>query len=314
MITLADVEQARQCIAPHVLRTPVTRDESLNLWLKWENRQHTHSFKPRGALNKVLSLSPAELQAGLVAASAGNHGQGVALAAGLVGAPVRVVVPESAAQVKVERMRQLGATVERVPGLYGDAETHALRLAARTAATYVSPYNDPRVIAGAGTLMLELLEQAPEVTRWLVPLGGGGLIAGVGSGARALNPRLQVIGGQSEASPYLYQQFYRGHMEGVVERPTLTDGLAGSVEAGSVTIDLLPQVCDGVVLVSEEEIAEAIRYAYRRLGEVIEGSAAVGLAAVLAGKLSTTDRPTGALITGGNIDPACHALICRDEK
>jgi threonine dehydratase len=309
MYTLDDIEQARRRIAPHIVETPVTHDAEFNLWLKWENRQLTHSFKPRGALNKILSLSAEELHAGLVAASAGNHGQGVALAAGLLGVPARVVVPESAAQVKVERMRQLGATVECVPGLYGDAEVHALRLAAQSGATYISPYNDPQVIAGAGTLMLEVLAQAPQVTRWLIPLGGGGLIAGMGIAARALRPEIQIIGVQSEASPYLHQQFHNGNMEGVRERPTLTDGLAGAVEPGSVTIDLLPRICDDVLLVTEEEIASAIRYAYRRLGEVIEGSAAVGLAAVMGGKVHTIDRLTGTLITGGNIDPTKHAAI-----
>jgi threonine dehydratase len=245
-----------------------------------------------------------------VAASAGNHGQGVALAAQLAGTTARIFVPESTPQVKVTRMQQLGASVEHVHGYYGEAEARAIREAAQTGSTYVSPYNDPAVIAGAGTTALEWLEQAPELQRWLVPLGGGGLIAGVGVVARALRPDIEIIGVQSEASPYLYQQFYRGTMDDVVELPSLTDGLAGSVEPGSVTIDLLPRVCNQVVLVTEEDVARAIAYAYWELGEVVEGSAAVGLAAVLADKVSTVDRGTGALITGGNIDPDKHAAIC----
>jgi threonine dehydratase len=309
-VTLDDIQAARERIAPYIERSPVSESGALGLAFKWENHQRTHSFKPRGALNKVLSLSPQRLYAGLIAASAGNHGQGVALAAQLCAAKARIFVPQSTPEVKVARMLALGAQVERVPGLYGDAETRALAVAAVTGSTYVSPYNDAQVIAGAGTLALEWLEQAPHLQRWLVPLGGGGLIAGMGLVARALRPDLHVIGVQSVASPHLYQQFYHGHMDGVVEQPTLTDGLAGSVETGSITIDLLPRVCDAVVLVTEDEIGRAIAYAAKMLAEVIEGSAAVGLAAVLAGKVNVAERLTGALITGGNIDPARHAAVC----
>lgn len=314
MLALVDFEDALARIAPYIVETPVSYHAPLRLWFKWENHQRTHSFKPRGALNKILALSPQSLGAGLVAASAGNHGQGVALAAQIAGASARIFVPASAPEVKVAGIQALGAIVERVPGNYGDTEAHAIDDARRTGATYVSPYNDREVIAGAGTVALEWLRQMQGreagLQRWLIPLGGGGLIAGVGLVARALIPGVEVIGVQSEASPYLFQQYYTGNMEGVVEQPTLTDGLAGSVEPGAITIDLLPQVCDRVVLVTEDDIETAIAYASHELGEVIEGSSAVGLAAVLAHKVTVDDRPIGTLITGGNIDPAKHAAIC----
>jgi threonine dehydratase len=319
MLTLADVLRARERIAPYVVETPVSIASvgelpSARLCLKWENHQRTHSFKPRGALNKILSLTTQNMHGGLIAASAGNHGQGVALAAQITGARAHIFVPESTAHVKVSAMQQMGAIVEKVPGSYGDAEAHAIAFAQRLGGTYISPYNDPDVIAGAGTVALEWLAQQPELGRLLIPLGGGGLLAGVGLVTRALWPQVEIVGVQSEASPYLYQQFYVGHMNGVIERPTLTDGLAGSVEPGSMTVPLLSQVCDRVVLVTEEEIARAIAYAFHHLDETIEGSAAVGLAAVLAGKVGTEGRLTGALITGGNIDPEKHAAICRQKN
>ncbi len=314
VLTINDFTAARERIAAHVVQTPASYHAPLNLAFKWENQQRTNSFKPRGALNKILTMPPEKLASGLVAASAGNHGQGLALAAQMTGTPVHIFVPQATATVKVERMLAFGATVEHVPGYFDRAEARARALAADSGAIYISPYNDLDVIAGAGTIALEWLKQAPDLRRWLLPLGGGGLIAGMGLVARVLQPDLEIIGVQSEASPYLYHQFYYGHMRDVVEQPSLTEGLAGDVEDGSVTIALLPQVCDGVVLVTEAEVRAAIAYAYHELEQVIEGSSAVGLAAVLANKIDTAARLTGALVTGGNIDPGTHAEICAQFK
>lgn len=306
--SLDDVQAAATRVAPHIRETPATWYGPLGLAFKWENQQLTGAYKPRGALNKILALPQAGVARGLVAASAGNHGQGVALAARLVGSTARVYVPEAAPAVKVDKMLALGAEVSRVPGYFDRAEARARADARDTGATFVSPYNDADVIAGAGTVGLAWLAQQPALTRWLVPLGGGGLLCGLGIVARALRPDLQVIGVQSEQSAYLYQQYTCGHMRDVVEGPTLTDGLAGDVEDG-LTTALIREVCDGVLLVREDEVAAAVAYAWHHLGQVIEGSAAVGLAAVLAGKIDTGEQPTGALITGGNIDPALHRQL-----
>jgi threonine dehydratase len=154
-----------------------------------------------------------------------------------------------------------------------------------------------------------MLAQVPTLARLLVPVGGGGLISGVGLAAKAVNPGVEVIGVLSEASPYLYHQFYYGHMRDVVEHPTLTDGLAGAVEAGSITLDLITQACDAIVQVTEAEVAAAVASLYREHGEMVEGSGAVGLAAVLAGKVRTDDRVTGTVISGGNIDPEKLAQV-----
>ena len=294
-----DFKSAHTRIRAHIERTPVTLLESQHLYLKWESHQPTRSFKVRGAFNRMLS--DPDLPGKVITGSAGNHGLAVSLAAQQLGIRAEVYVPEAAPGVKVDRMRELGAEVIRVPGLYGDAERRAIRAARELGVPFLSPYNDLAVIAGAGTIAIELLDQAP-VRRILVPVGGGGLIAGVGLCAKSIDPEIEIIGVLSEASPYLYHQFYEGTMDGVIERPTLTDGLAGAVEPGSITIDLISQAADSIVQVTEPDIARAIALLYRETGETVEGSGAVGLAAVLSGEIDPGEKPTAAIVTGGNID------------
>ncbi len=307
MISLPNILAARERIAPHIRQTDVTFDERLGLWFKWENRQVTGSFKPRGALNRVLQLSPDERSRGVIAASAGNHGQGVALAGKIAGTPVRVYASEHAVQKKVQAMQALGAEVVPVPGGYGNAERTAIEAARSTGRVWVSPYNDSQVIAGQATVALEMLEQVPDAQAVLVPVGGGGLAAGVGVVVKAMRPDVQVIGVQNETSKYMHEIYFGRDPEAVIELPSLADGLSGPVEPGSMTIELTRQTVDDLLLVSEDEIVEGIRYAWQAHGEVIEGSAAVGLAAVLARKW--IGRKGIALISGGNIDPDVHRGI-----
>ncbi|MEJ5241766.1 MAG: threonine/serine dehydratase [Anaerolineales bacterium] len=302
------VLEAEARIRPYLRETPLTWDERLGAFLKWENQQITGSFKIRGALNKVLSLSSAERAAGLVAASAGNHGQGVAYAARLAQAQAVIFVPEHAVPRKVEAIEQLGAEVRRVPGGYAEAEAAALRWAKETGKTWVSPYNDPAIIAGQGTLGLETLRQlAQKVACWLVPVGGGGLIAGIGAALESQASRSRLIGLQAAASPFVHHLFYHGHQQGVEDRPTLADGLSGAIEEETITLPLMRRYVDQILLVSEEEIAQAIAYAWHVHHQVIEGSAAVGLAALLSGKVS--ERPAVVILSGGNIQPEVHAQI-----
>lgn len=295
-------------LAPHIQCTPVTFDATRQIYLKWENQQVTGSFKARGALNKVLSLTRDEQQRGLVTASAGNHGQGVALAGQLVGAPVKVFVSDHAVEKKVKAMRALGAEVEFVPGGYELAEATALKYAAEHGLTWVSPYNDPQVIAGQGTIGLEIAEQinlGPQMSV-VVPAGGGGLVAGLGAALSGLARRPRLVAAQPEASAFLYTLFNGGQQADVVETPTLADGLTGAVEAGSLTIPLARQYIQQFVLVSEEEIAHAIAFAWRMYGQVLEGAAAAALAAVLSGKVPAQ---AVVIISGGNIQPELHAAI-----
>lgn len=301
--------EAQARIQPHILATPLHFDPDLNIYFKWENHQVTGSFKIRGALNKVLSLQPWERERGIVAASAGNHGQGVALAAQKVGTRAIVFASEHAVVSKVDAMRRLGAQVRLVPGGYAEAEKAGLQYAQANGAGWVSPYNDGMVIAGQGTLALEVLHQQPELSQaaWIAPIGGGGLISGIGSVLAETAPGAVVIGAQSEASSYFNAILKTGSQAGVLEYDSLADGLAGPVEEGAVTIPLVQRLVQDIVLVTESEIAVAIAYAWHHYHETIEGSAAVTLAAIIAGKIKL--RPAILIISGGNIQPEVHAQI-----
>lgn len=311
------LQEAENRIQPFVHQTPLTYDSTLGIYLKWENQQITGSFKVRGALNKVLTLKDNELTRGLVTASAGNHGQGVALAGQLVGAPTIIFSSEHAVPYKVEAMRLRGAAVHLVPGGYGEAELAGLEYARSHQATWISPYNDSLVIAGQGTLGLDIQRQLPPLSSppaWIVPAGGGGLIAGVGAALKSNSQSTQgnknqprLIAVQSEASPFLHGIYHKGSQDGIAELPSLADGLAGPVENQSITIQLMREFIDEFILVSESEIRQAIIYAWRNYGERIEGSAAVALAAVITHKVA--DRPVIAVISGGNIQPEIHAEI-----
>lgn len=314
MLPFTWLAEAENRLASQLVITPVTYDADLDLYFKWENQQVTGSFKARGALNKVLTLQDWERERGLVTASAGNHGQGLALAARQAGARVTIFASEHAVPAKIQAMQALGAEVRLTPGGYAEAEAAGLAYAREHEATWVSPYNDGQVIAGQGTLALEALRQLPrlETLTWVVPVGGGGLISGIATAAKRAESDVQgtqhrVVGVQAEASKFFHALYHKGSQEGVEDLPTLADGLSGAVEAGSLTIPIVQRLVDDLVLVSESEIAQAIDYVWQKHGQRIEGSAAVGPAAVLAGKINT--RPALAVISGGNIAPEKHAEI-----
>ncbi len=305
------ITAAGERLRGRVKRTPVSYDDALDCFLKWENQQETGSFKLRGAMNKVLTLQPWEREAGLVAASAGNHGQGVAVAARLMSAHAIIFASEHAVPSKLEAMRALGAEVRLVPGGYAQAEAAGIQFAAQHEMTWISPYNDPQVIAGQATVGLELLDEIPpeELEAVVVPVGGGGLIAGIGLVLDTLpaGHRPRLIGVQSEASPYFHTLWQQGTQDEVVERESLADGLAGRVEDGAITIPLVRRLVDEIILVSEVEIEQAIVAAWQRYGAVIEGSAAVGLAAALNGRFA--QRPAALIISGGNIQAELHQQL-----
>jgi len=206
-------------------------------------------------------------------------------------------------------MQSLCAHVILVPGGYGEAEKTGIEYAQSSQSTWISPYNDGQVIAGQGTLGLEIDRELPALpeSTWVIPAGSGGLVSGIGAALENLHPRPQIVAVQSEASPFLYSLFHRNTQEGVIELNSIADGLAGPVEAGSLTIPLARQYIDEFVLVSEQEIARAILYCWRQYSEKIEGSAAAALAAVLFNKVK--QRPAVILISGGNIQPELHAQI-----
>ncbi len=308
MLPLDWISGAAERIAPHIQRTPVSLDEKRNLYLKWENHQVTGSFKARGALNKVLALEAWEQQAGLVAASAGNHGQGVALAGKLVGASVTVFVPEQAVASKVQAIRSLGADVRSVPGGYPAAEAAGLRYARENQQTWISPYNDGLVVAGQGTVGLELAQdvQLDERVTVLVPVSGGGLISGVAVALTKLPHPPRVLGVQAERAPFMQSLFKRGTQAGISDLSSLADGLTGAVEDDSLTIPLVRQYVQDILLVDEDQIGQAVAFAQREYGETIEPSGVVGLAAILSGRVS---GPAVVVISGGNIAPDRHAAL-----
>jgi threonine dehydratase len=314
MIPAEWLVHAQSTLAEWVERTPVTFDPQLQVYLKWENRQWTGSFKLRGAFNKIASLLPWERERGLVTASAGNHGMGVAYAAREMGANAVIYASEHAVAKKVQSMRDLGAEVRLVPGGYTEAEAAGLAFSHESAFTWVSPYNDGRVIAGQATIGLEMVEQIQpfDVRSVVVPVGGGGLISGVALALRSKGVKARIIGVQSEATAVMHAVFNGQPQESVVETPSLADGLSGLIEDGSMTVPLVQQLVDDIILVSETSIENAIVYAWEKYGEVIEGSAAVVLAAVLTGKIAAL--PAVLVISGGNIQPELHQnLIARGK-
>lgn len=313
---LDDIYLARRRIAGHAYRTPLAYSAWLSalagspVHLKLECWQRTRSFKIRGAFNAVATLSVAERERGLVAASAGNHGQGVALAGQELGARSTIFVPDSAPEMKKSRIQAFGAELRAVPGIYDDAEAAALAYAEESGATFVHAFADPLVIAGQGTIGIEIVEDLPEVREVLAPVGGGGLITGIGTVLRALGGgRVRVVGVQSEQTRAMHDAFQIGGAVQVEQGPTLADGLAGGgIDAESY--ERARSVTDEMVLVAETAIAAAIHDLYQHDGIVAEGAGAVTVAAVATG-LMPVRGPTVLVISGGNIDGARLADILR---
>lgn len=277
-----------------VFRTPLDKSLSLSavtsasVYHKLETWQPTGSFKVRGAANKLLRMRDEDALAfrrGFVAASAGNHGLGLAHASTSLGARSTLVVPRSVSPAKLESLWRYPIELVVSVGNYDVAEADARKMAQDRGANFLSPYNDPDVIAGAGTIGIELLADLPDVDVVLVPVGGGGLAAGIAVYLKAIAPRTRVIGVQSEAYPGMQRSLAAGQIVQVDDLPSLADGLAGNIEAGSITFDLCRHYLDDMVLVSESEIEEAMRHFLKEERLVVEGSGAVCAAALLAGKI-----------------------------
>jgi threonine dehydratase len=309
VVTLLDVVAAARRIAPYINRTPLERSAHLSdmsgadVWLKLECFQATGSFKLRGGLNALLSLDEASRGRGVLTASAGNHGLGVARAAALTGIPATVVVPEKASAAKVDLLRRSGCELILHGPDYDAAEAYAIALARTRDLAFISAYDHPAVVAGGGTLALEILDTLPDTDVLVVPAGGGGLISGVALAAKALRPSIQVFGVQSTASPSLQAAFAAGQHVPVEVTDSLADGLAGNIAAGSITVDLALRYVDDVVLVEEDEIAAAMRLVLEHEHCLIEGSSAVTVAALTRGLFSVAGLQVVLLLTGRNVAP-----------
>jgi threonine dehydratase len=311
MPTLSDVNAARQRLRGIALHTPLEPSVPLaeevgaaEVRLKREEVQPTGAFKLRGASNKVALLAEGRPEAALVTASSGNHGIAVASAAMRHDMRLTVLVGRSVSPAKLERLRALETrriTVELTGNDTDDAEAEGRRRDDAGHAIYISPYNDPDVIAGQATVGVEILEDWPEVDTIVVPVGGGGLIGGIGLWAKAVRPGLRLIGVQPSASPPLYAYFETGSTEPMPIAPTIADGVAGNIERDSITWKLSRSVVDEVVLVEEDEIADALRWSMEVPHLLLEGCAVLGIAALRAGRVEATDRHVAVVTTGRNV-------------
>lgn len=307
LVTLASIRAAQEVLAPVVHRTHLEFSETFSgmsgtrVFLKAENQQKTGSFKVRGAYSCVSRLTAEQRSAGVIASSAGNHGQGVAFAAQSLGVSATVVMPSAAPLAKQRATAGYGARVLLEGDNYDECYQAALRLQAKTGATFVHPFDDPDVISGQGTVGLEILEDLPDADAVLVPVGGGGLAAGLAVAVKNLSPRIRVIGVQAKAAPATALSLAAGRMTRHPVQPTLADGLA--VQApGRMTFPYLQRLLDDMVTVDEEAIASAIALFLERAKMLVEGAGAVGLAALLGGQLPLAGRKVVVLASGGNID------------
>ncbi|MEK6303929.1 MAG: threonine/serine dehydratase [Acidobacteriota bacterium] len=304
-MTLKDIEQARTRIGVVARRTPLEHSRLLSsehgreVLLKLECLQVAGSFKLRGAMSKLSRLTADQRARGVLTASAGNHGLGVAYCAEALGIEATIVVPESASRAKVEAIRRYPVTLIERGASYDDAERAARAMERESGAVFVSAYNDEDVIAGQGTIGLELLEDAPELEAIIVPVGGGGLIAGVAIAAKAIKPSIKVYGVEPEASPTMTAALSAGRLIQIEEDETIADGLAGNVEPDSITFPIVQALVDGIILVTEDAIRNAIVRVAREDHLMIEGSAAAGIAALADPAIQS--RSVAAIITGRNI-------------
>jgi threonine dehydratase len=305
-VTLASIRAAHQRIAAYVLRTPVIEHETLNaasgarVWFKCENLQQIGAFKIRGATSAIFALPASALAAGVVTHSSGNHGAAVAQAARLRGVRARVVMPHDASAAKLANVRRLGGEVVSCAPSLAAREAAVARIIAETGAAFIHPYDDPQVIAGQGTVALELLEQVPDLDCILCPVGGGGLASGIAVAAKALRPGLRVIAAEPAGADDAWRSFQAGTLQPPAMPATIADGLRGALSAR--TFALMREHVDAVVTVGEDSIVRAMRELWQHLRLVIEPSSAVPYAALADPALALRGCRVGIVLTGGNVD------------
>ncbi|TGR65276.1 hydroxyectoine utilization dehydratase EutB [bacterium M00.F.Ca.ET.194.01.1.1] len=314
-VSLAAIEQAAGRLAGQVERTPLVRSDNLSercghpVHLKLETLQPIGAFKLRGAMNAIFSLDDEARKRGLVTASTGNHGRAVAYAAEKLGIPATICMSELVPTNKVEAIRALGADIRIVGRSQDDAQEEVERLTRSRGLTAIPPFDHSDVVAGQGTIGLEVVEDMPELATILVPLSGGGLAGGIAVAVKALKPRARVVGISMERGAAMHASVKAGRPVSVQEEETLADSLGGGIGlANRVTFALCQALLDDIALVSEDEIAAGIRHAAHEEGLRVEGAGAVGFAAILSGKVNISG-PTAIIVSGENIDPALHKTI-----
>ena len=306
-VTIADIWEAHKLLKPRLHHTPLEPSRTLHeitgadIYLKAENQQRSGSFKVRGASFKVARLSEKERKRGVIAASAGNHAQGVAIAAAQFGVSCTIVMPEGAPLAKVMATRGYGATVVLHGMTYDDAYKHCLELQKQSGASFVHAFDDPDVIAGQGTLGLEMLSDLPDADALVVPIGGGGLISGIAIAAKALRPNITVIGVQAAGAASTRASFDAGALSELPTISTIADGIAVK-RPGELPFEIMHQLVDDVVVVEDEATIAAVLFLMERNKMLIEGAGAVGVAALLSGTLKLPGKKVLVPLTGGNID------------
>ena len=314
MVTFEDVKEARNRTGGTIYLSPLARSETLSkntgkdIFLKLDNLQMTGSFKERGALNKLISLSEKEHEKGVVLASAGNHALGVSYYAQKMGIPASVIMPENTPLIKVTTTWNLGAEVILKGENYDESAAEAESIAQSEGLILVHPFNDPHVISGQGTIALEILEQEPDIQVIVVPVGGGGLISGIAVAAKTLKPDIKIFGVEAEHSASMRESLEHGSITEVVVKSTLADGICVS-RVGEETFPIVEKYVDGMVTVSDEEIANAILILLETEKTVAEGAGAAALAAVINKKFWVKERRIALIVSGGNIDVNRLSLI-----
>jgi threonine dehydratase len=318
--TLADIEAAREKITGKVVRTPTVLSDSLSeiagvpVYLKLEHRQTTGSFKLRGASNAIASLSAEEKRRGVVAASTGNHGRALAYAAKLEGIRAVICMSRLVPENKVSEIRRLGADVKIVGKSQDDAQQEVEHLAEHHGLLMLPPFDYKQIIAGQGTIGLEMLEDVPDTATVAVPVSGGGLAAGTATAVKSLKPSIKVIGVSMARGAAMKASIDAGRPVLVDELPTLADSLGGGIGLDNkLTFNICRDLLDDIVLLSEDEIAAGISHAYEKEREIVEGAGAVGIGALLAGKLEA-DGPLVLLLSGRNIDMGLHRRVISGER
>ncbi|ODU22644.1 MAG: threonine ammonia-lyase [Sphingomonas sp. SCN 67-18] len=315
-VTLDDVRAAAARIGDHIIRTPTLKSQTLSMmtgaevWLKFENHQFTAAYKERGALNTLLLMAPEARAKGVIAASAGNHAQGLAYHGSRLGIPVTIVMPRSTPTVKVMQTESHGATVILEGETFDAANAHARLLEVERGLTFVHPFDHPHIIAGQGTVALEMLADAPAIDTLVVPIGGGGLFSGMGTAARGLRPDIELIGVQAELYPSMYARLK--HVELPCEGDTLAEGIAVK-QPGALTSRIVEALADDIVLVGEAHLEKAVALLLQIEKTVVEGAGAAGFAALLAQPERFAGKTVGIILCGGNIDTRLLAnVLLRD--
>ncbi len=315
-VTLADIERAEHVLFGSIVSTPCVPSRTLSamlgcdVWLKFENLQFTAAYKERGALNRLSVMTAQERARGVIAMSAGNHAQGVAYHAGRLGIPATIVMPVGTPSVKVENTRRFGATVILSGAVLEEATAFAERYGREHGLMFIHPFDDPLVIAGQGTVALEMLRAVPDLDTLVVPIGGGGLISGMGIAAKALKPSIRVIGVQAALYPSAYNKAKKARLP--IGGDTLAEGIAVR-DPGVLTSRIIPHVVDDIVLVSEADLERAVSLLITIEKTVVEGAGAAGLAAVLADPHRFKGSKTGIVLCGGNIDTRLLASVLTRE-